>query len=231
MADWFNKYMKINVTAKLTMIASVAMSWRCAEWFMNLEDPTTQQSAFVSVIMGVMTGVYGIYLGREAKGKQMKYIRTHLIKQLVQSEGLRLEVYQDTLGIDTIGVGRNLEDRGITQEELDTMDIPNIETVYEYGITEVDAAFLLENDVQIVEEELVRAHPCVDSLDSVRQLVLVDMAFNMGVPRLCKFKKMWNAVHEEDFPTAAKEMLDSRWANQVKGRATKLANAMHNGEF
>jgi lysozyme len=59
----------------------------------------------------------------------MKYIRTHLIKQLVQSEGLRLEVYQDTLGIDTIGVGRNLEDRGITQEELNTMDIPNIETV------------------------------------------------------------------------------------------------------
>lgn len=161
----------------------------------------------------------------------MKYIRTHLIKQLVQSEGLRLEVYQDTLGIDTIGVGRNLEDRGITQEELDTMDIPNIETVYEYGITEVDAAFLLENDVQIVEEELVRAHPCVDRLDSVRQLIVIDMAFNLGVPRLCKFKKMWAAIHEEQYDVAAKEMLDSRWARQVKGRATKLANAMHNGEF
>jgi hypothetical protein len=49
------------------MLASVAMSWRCAEWFMNLEAPTTQQSAFVSVIMGVMTGVYGIYLGKEAR--------------------------------------------------------------------------------------------------------------------------------------------------------------------
>ena len=67
MTDWFNKYLKFNVTAKLTMIASVAMSWRCAEWFMNLEEPTTQQSAFVSVIMGVMTGVYGIYLGKETK--------------------------------------------------------------------------------------------------------------------------------------------------------------------
>ena len=161
----------------------------------------------------------------------MKYIRTHLIKQLVQSEGLRLEVYQDTLGIDTIGVGRNLEDRGITTEELNVMDFPNIEAVYEHGITETDAAYLLENDVQIVEEELVRAHPCVDSLDAVRQLVLVDMAFNMGVPRLCKFKKMWAAIHEEDFRTAAKEMLDSRWAIQVKSRSTKLANAMHNGEF
>jgi len=170
----------------------------------------------------------------------MKYIRTHLIKQLVQSEGLRLQVYQDTLGIDTIGVGRNLEDRGITKEELDTMDFPNIEAVYEHGITESDAAYLLENDVQIVllendvqivEEELLKAHPCVADLDAVRQLVLVDMAFNMGVPRLCKFKKMWAAVYEGDFPTASREMLDSRWAVQVKGRSHKLAHAMHHGEL
>jgi lysozyme len=161
----------------------------------------------------------------------MKYTRTHLLKKLVEHEGLRLEVYQDSLGIDTIGVGRNLQDRGITKEELDALDIPSINTVYEHGITEADAAYLLENDVQIVEEELLRAHPCVDSLDSVRQLVLVDMAFNMGVPRLCKFQKMWNAIHEEDFRNAAKEMLDSRWAIQVKLRATKLAHAMHHGEF
>jgi lysozyme len=57
------------------------------------------------------------------------------------------------------------------------------------------------------------------------------MAFNLGVPRLCKFKKMWAAVEAEDFSTAAKEMLDSRWANQVKSRSTKLAHAMHHGEF
>ena len=161
----------------------------------------------------------------------MKYIRTHLLKQLLKSEGLRLEVYQDTLGIDTIGVGRNLEDRGITKEELDALDIPNIETVYQHGITESDAMFLLENDVQIVEEELLKAHPCIAELDAVRQLVLVDMAFNMGVPRLCKFKKMWAGVHEGDFRTAAKEMLDSRWAIQVKSRSHKLAHAMHHGDF
>ena len=161
----------------------------------------------------------------------MKYIRTHLLKQLMKSEGLRLEVYQDTLGIDTIGVGRNLEDRGITKEELDALDIPNIEAVYQHGITEADAMFLLENDVQIVEEELLKAHPCIAELDAVRQLVLVDMAFNMGVPRLCKFKKMWAGVHEGDFRTAAKEMLDSRWAIQVKSRSHKLAHAMHHGDF
>jgi lysozyme len=59
----------------------------------------------------------------------------------------------------------------------------------------------------------------------------MDMAFNMGVPRLKKFVKMWNAIHEKKFDVAAKEMLDSRWARQVKGRAVKLSKAMHNGEF
>ena len=161
----------------------------------------------------------------------MKYRREHFIEELIKHEGLKLQVYKDTLGIDTIGIGRNLEDRGISQEELDDLDIPNMDVIYEYGITEADAVYLAQNDVQIVEEELLRAHPCVDRLDSVRQLILMDMAFNMGVPRLCKFKKMWNAIHEEKFDVAAKEMLDSRWANQVKSRSVKLANAMHNGEF
>ena len=161
----------------------------------------------------------------------MKYRKAHLLEELVKHEGLRLQVYQDTLGIDTIGIGRNLKDRGISKEELKELDIPTIDHVYEYGITEADAMVLAENDVQIVEEELLRAHPCVEDLDAVRQLVVMDMAFNMGVPRLCKFKKMWNAIHENKFDVAAKEMLDSRWANQVKSRSVKLANAMHNGAF
>ena len=161
----------------------------------------------------------------------MKYGRETFIDKLVKHEGLVLTVYQDTLGIDTIGIGRNLKDRGISDEELKDMGIDSIDHVYEYGITEVDAVYLATNDVEIVEKELLRAHPCVDSLDSVRQLILMDMAFNMGVPRLCKFKNMWAAIHSEDFITAAKEMLDSRWANQVKSRSTILANAMHNGEF
>ena len=160
----------------------------------------------------------------------MKYDRTKLIEKLIQHEGLKLQVYQDTLGIDTIGIGRNLEDRGITKEELDTLDIPNMDVIYEHGINEIDAVYLATNDVQIVEKELLSAHPCVAELDAVRQLVLVDMAFNMGVPRLRKFKKMWAAIHENDFMTAAKEMLDSRWATQVKLRSHTLANMMHHGE-
>jgi len=161
----------------------------------------------------------------------MKYDSEKLLDELIAHEGMVLTVYKDTLGIDTIGIGRNLQDRGISKEELDHMDIPHIDLVYRDGITEADARYLATNDVRIVEDELLRAHPCVDRLDAVRQLVLIDMAFNMGVPRLCKFKKMWAAIHDEDFMIAAKEMLDSRWANQVKSRSTKLAHAMHTGEM
>ena len=161
----------------------------------------------------------------------MKYNRSHFLDKLIEHEGLVLTVYQDTLGIDTIGIGRNLKDRGISKEELDYLDIPNMEVIYEHGISEADARYLALNDIAIVENELCRVHPCVEDLDGVRQLILMDMAFNMGVPRLCKFKKMWNAVHEQNFEAASLEMMDSKWARQVGGRAKKLSDAMKIGEF
>ena len=129
----------------------------------------------------------------------MKYDKDLLMEKLVAHEGMRLDVYQDTLGINTIGIGRNLDDRGITKDELDWMDYPSIEYVYSDGITEADAIYLAQNDVQIVEEELLRAHPCVDRLDAVRQLVLVDMAFNLGVPRLCNFKKINGIIKAKNY--------------------------------
>ena len=161
----------------------------------------------------------------------MKYNTSHFLDKLIAHEGMVLTVYQDTLGIDTIGIGRNLKDRGISKEELDYMDIPSMAIVYEHGITEADARYLAMNDIKIVEDELCRVHPCVNDLDAVRQLILMDMAFNMGVPRLCKFKRMWNAIHEGKFAIASIEMLDSRWAAQVGKRATKLSTAMKDGEF
>ena len=161
----------------------------------------------------------------------MKYDRQHFIEKLIKHEGLVLQVYKDSLGIDTIGIGRNLEDRGISPIELEDMNIPNIEHIYEYGITEADAMLLANNDVEIVEKELCNAHPCIKDLDEVRQLVLMDMAFNMGVPRLKKFVKMWNAIHEKRFDLAAEEMLDSRWASQVGMRSIKLSEAMKTGSF
>ena len=142
-----------------------------------------------------------------------------------------LTVYEDSLAIETIGIGRNLKDRGITKEELDYMDIPNIDVVYEHGITEAEARYLAMNDIRIVEIELCRVHSCVVVLDSVRQLILMDIAYNMGVPRLCKFKNMWGAIHDGNYEIASIEMMDSRWAKQVGSRAVKLSDAMRAGEF
>ena len=160
----------------------------------------------------------------------MNYNRGALIDQLILHEGLKLHVYKDHLGIDTIGVGRNLEDRGITDGELAFMNLLKPE-IYEQGITEANARFLLSNDIDIVEEELYDAHPCIDRLDDVRVRVLLDMAFNMGVPRLRKFKNMWAGIHEGDYVRASLEMLDSRWATQVGQRAVRLSSAMKTGEW
>ena len=162
---------------------------------------------------------------------KMKYDINTFVNKVRGHEGLVLTVYKDTLGIDTIGIGRNLKDRGISKEELDYMDIPSMAIVYEHGITEADARYLAMNDIKIVEDELCRVQPVVNELDAVRQLILMDMAFNMGVPRLCKFKRMWAAIHERKFDAAGREMLDSRWAKQVGSRAIKLSDAMVKGEF
>ena len=67
--SFLRNLIEYNLVARLTMICSIVMSWRCAEWFMNLEDPSTAQTGFVSVIMGVMTGIFGIWMGQESKGK------------------------------------------------------------------------------------------------------------------------------------------------------------------
>ena len=140
----------------------------------------------------------------------MKYDKEKLVDQLITHEGMELKVYKDSLGIETIGIGRNLVDRGVSEEE---------------------ARYLCNNDIDIVEQELGKSFPIVDSLDDTRTRVLLDMAFNLGVPRLCAFQNMWRALEERDFEEAAKEMLDSRWASQVGQRAQRLATAMRTGKL
>jgi len=60
-------FLRWKILPRLMMIAMTIMSWRCAEWFMSLEDPTTPQSAFVSVVMGAMTGAFGVWMSNEGK--------------------------------------------------------------------------------------------------------------------------------------------------------------------
>jgi len=140
--------------------------------------------------------------------QMMDYDNSELLDQLVEHEGLRLFPYKCTAGKWTIGVGRNLSDRGITEDE---------------------AYALLQNDVNDVEIELLAAQPLVSTLDPVRQRVLVDMGFNLGIPALMKFRNMWDSLEDEDYDAAAEHMLDSRWATQVGRRATRLADAMRTG--
>lgn len=140
----------------------------------------------------------------------MKYDIDSLEDQLIDHEGLELKPYHCTADKLTIGVGRNIQDRGITEDE---------------------ARYLLKNDIKIVEDELLTRQPVVAGLDSVRQRVLVDMGFNLGLPILMKFQNMWAAIEDEDYHEAARQMMDSRWAKQVGRRAERLAQAMSSGEW
>lgn len=124
----------------------------------------------------------------------------------------RHRLYQDTKGKWTIGYGRNLSDTGLSDEE---------------------AAYLLDHDIQSATDELTSAFPWFSSLDDVRQRVLVDLAFNMGLGNthvgVLSFHKMLTAVSVGDYAMAAEEMLDSVWAVEVKGRAVMLAEMMRSG--
>lgn len=135
--------------------------------------------------------------------------RTAMIRQLRLHEGERLKPYRCTAGKLTIGIGRNLEDRGITAAE---------------------SAYLLGNDIDHHWRELVKALPWVEQLDEVRQHVLLDMAFNLGIAGLLGFKNTLATIKAGDFQKASVMMLDSRWAKQVGGRADRLATMMATGK-
>lgn len=133
-----------------------------------------------------------------------------LREQLKRDEGLRLKPYADSVGKITIGYGRNLSDSGITQ---------------------LEAADMLDHDIERHVSDLLRTFPFVIGLDAVRQIVLANMAFNMGVPTLAGFSQMWQAIKAGDYESAAREMLDSTWAQQVGDRAQRLASAMATGRL
>lgn len=125
--------------------------------------------------------------------------------QLILHEGLELKSYTCSAGYVTLGVGRNVEELGITEDE---------------------ARYLLDNDILRVAKELDNAMPWWRDMSEVRQRVVVDMVFNLGITRFLNFKNAINAMQEEDWEEAAAQMLDSRWADQVGQRATRLAKAM-----
>lgn len=134
--------------------------------------------------------------------------RENLARMLIRHEGLRLKPYLCPSGRLTIGIGRNLDD---------------------VGITEGEARHLLDNDIDRAESELDRLLPWWRKLDDARQEALADMCVNLGAGGLLKFKKMLAAMECRDFARASEEMLDSLWASQVGGRAAELAAIIREG--
>lgn len=131
----------------------------------------------------------------------------NLYEQLKRHEGLRLKPYRDTVGKITIGYGRNLEDRGITEQE---------------------AEVLLIRDVIETQRQLAR-YGWFLLMNETRQDALVNMAYNLGMGGLLGFRRMIAALERRDYHSAAREMLDSKWARQVNHRATELAEQMRLG--
>lgn len=128
--------------------------------------------------------------------------RQRVAEQLLADEGLRLKPYRCTAGRLTIGVGRNLEDRGITRAE---------------------ALLLLDNDIADCAGQLAQRLPWFAAAPEAVQEVLVNMAFNLGVGGLLEFRTSLGHLQACRYAEAAGSMLASKWARQVGKRAERLA--------
>lgn len=118
-------------------------------------------------------------------------------------------MYRDTRGFASIGVGRNLDAKGLHPDEI---------------------ALLLQNDINEAIGELDRVVSWWRKLDAVRQKVMVDMMFNLGAGKLRQFSNTLAAIQDGRWKDASRHMLASRWAAQVGSRAARLARMMRTGE-
>lgn len=135
--------------------------------------------------------------------------RQILAAELERDEDRRQFPYTDTVGKLTVGIGRNLTDRGLSDDEID---------------------YLLQNDIALVLDEMARAFPWAKRMEPVRQRVLANMIFNMGLPVLRGFVQTLAAMQRGDYEAAATAMRRSKWARQVGARAERLARMMETGE-
>ena len=129
-----------------------------------------------------------------------------LIDNLKQSEGYKSTVYKCTQGFDTIGYGFAIKDL-ILSEEISTM--------------------ILIEKLDGISERLSGHDFYISSPDDVRD-VLVEMAYQMGISGLLKFKRTLQYISEKNYEMASVEMLDSLWAKQTPNRANKLSEIVKN---
>tara|TARA_Y100001963_G_scaffold41402_1_gene57991 strand:+ start:250 stop:693 length:444 start_codon:yes stop_codon:yes gene_type:complete len=138
-----------------------------------------------------------------------------LREQLKIDEGIKHEVYLDHLGLKTCGIGHLCLD-GEPEFSMEVGEEISDERVNE----------LFEKDVEIVLGDCRKLYPYFDELPEEAQQIIANMMFNMGLPRLSKFKMMKAAVDQKNFREAANQMKNSKWYVQVKNRADRLVNRM-----
>lgn len=159
-------------------------------------------------------------------------------EQLILHEGIRLKPYKCPAGKWTIGVGRNLEDTGLTDEEqqeiLGTCGLTKeqvIDLLKIHGITERQAERLLSNDVKRIYTILVQKHGSwFNAMNAVRQKVIIDMVFNLGMAGFLKFEKMIKHLELRNYREASEEMMNSKWYSQVGERGVRLVKMMATGQ-
>lgn len=138
-----------------------------------------------------------------------------LREQLKIDEGVKYEIYRDHLGYLTFGIGHLIT-------EKDPEFGQPIKT--EVSADRVNEVF--NADVQKYINETKKVFPDLESKPETIQLVLVNMCFNLGAPRLEKFRKFITAINDQQWAEAAVEMMDSRWARQVGPRAERLRDVV-----
>lgn len=131
-----------------------------------------------------------------------------ITNDLKADEGYRQTMYFDSLGVPTIGYGRNLRNRGLNEDE---------------------ASYLLANDIQAAIDDLQLHLSWFDALSPNRQKALVEMCFQLGIAGLLNFVNMLKDMASGDFKSAMKEALGSKWALQVPRRAARVADLILNG--
>lgn len=148
-----------------------------------------------------------------------------LIENLKRDEGFRSEVYVDTTGHDTIGYGTKLP-----LNDLESSCLPEGQDIREDGVNKEQAECMLKKELRQKARDTRREFEHIwDELNQPRKDVLINMAYNLGVYGLTRFKKMIGALERGDYEAAADEMLDSQWHDQTKRRAERLARQMRMG--
>jgi len=138
-----------------------------------------------------------------------------LRKELEVDEGVKYEIYNDHLGYPTFGIGHLVRDE----------DPENGEPVGT-AVSEDRVIEAFNKDVETVLNDCTILYGDFSELPEEAQLIIANMMFNLGRPRLSKFKGMKAGVDSQDWNRAADEMVDSAWYRQVPNRAERLVERM-----